>query len=245
MRLLQITDCHLFADPQQVGPGNINPFQSLQKILSLALSLAPDGVLFTGDLSGDGSEQSYQHFAALAESWLREIPWYTIPGNHDLNPFYDEILHRKNLAVGSSWKFNGWLVHGLDTRWQGTRGRVCTHALNRIGDSIAANPNDGHILALHHHPLPSLSWMDRHDLENAEVLLNWLQSHTNLPLVVHGHVHAEMELHFGHSAILGAPASAWQWQLSEDFGVDPQAPGLRIIDLEHPNQWCSSIRRIA
>ena len=64
MRLLQLSDCHLFADHAQTGYG-VNPYQSLSRVLECAAGESPDYVIITGDVSGDNSEESYRHFLSL------------------------------------------------------------------------------------------------------------------------------------------------------------------------------------
>ena len=76
IRLCQISDCHLFADPSSVGYGDVNPYESLYRVLAQVAHSAPDGVIVTGDISGDDSEQSYAHFLALMTKHLGNIPWW-------------------------------------------------------------------------------------------------------------------------------------------------------------------------
>ena len=65
IRIAQITDCHLPADPKQQYRG-INPRDNLNTLLQKVKDLAPNLVLASGDLSEDGSRISY---LALQQYW--------------------------------------------------------------------------------------------------------------------------------------------------------------------------------
>ncbi|MCP4949366.1 MAG: hypothetical protein GY923_17890, partial [Aestuariibacter sp.] len=92
MTLIQISDCHLLESPARSGYGDINPLQSLEAVLKTVASLDVDGVLVTGDISGDDSEQSYQHFIQAINQHLPDIPVKVIAGNHDNNRHFDTLL---------------------------------------------------------------------------------------------------------------------------------------------------------
>ena len=92
MTLIQISDCHLLESPARSGYGDINPLQSLEAVLKTVVSLDVDGVLVTGDISGDDSEQSYQHFIQAINQHLPDIPVKVIAGNHDNNALFDTLL---------------------------------------------------------------------------------------------------------------------------------------------------------
>ena len=92
MIIIQITDCHLFSEVQKIGYNNINPYQSLQHILSEVTLRRPNVLLVTGDISGDGSGQSYQHFSRLLDETGINCQIGIIPGNHDNQAQMKHIL---------------------------------------------------------------------------------------------------------------------------------------------------------
>ncbi len=110
MTLIQISDCHLLESPARSGYGDINPLQSLETVLETVVSLDVDGVLVTGDISGDDSEQSYQHFIQAINQHLPDIPVKVIAGNHDNNalmipyclPGYSRLITAGNWENGVS-----------------------------------------------------------------------------------------------------------------------------------------------
>ncbi|HBS17933.1 MAG TPA: metallophosphoesterase, partial [Halomonas sp.] len=80
MRLIQITDSHLYADKQARSRAGI-PWQQFQRVLEAVITERPDVVVFTGDISQDETAASY----ALACEALSALPcpWFWIAGNHD------------------------------------------------------------------------------------------------------------------------------------------------------------------
>ena len=82
LRLLQLTDTHLFADPGGILYG-VNTRNSLTAVIA-AIKRAgerPDAILVTGDLSQDESTTSYQILRDMLAQL--EAPVFVLPGNHD------------------------------------------------------------------------------------------------------------------------------------------------------------------
>ena len=79
-RLIQISDCHLVADPDGWFCG-VQPYRQLELLLSQLQSNQPDAVLLTGDLTQDHSLASYQLISQLFSDW--SCPVFYLPGNHD------------------------------------------------------------------------------------------------------------------------------------------------------------------
>lgn len=243
MRLLQLSDCHLFADHAQTGYG-VNPYQSLSRVLECAAGESPDYVIITGDVSGDNSEESYRHFLSLMNQYLPGCEWRVIAGNHDSNAHFEAIFADHILHAGNAWCIKNWKVHGLDTRFQGARGQILPAELQAVSADINSTADCFHLLALHHHVVPTGSWMDKHALENPQDLLAWLESATGIALAIHGHVHAGLCYEAAGIPVLSVPSTCWQWQLGPEFGTAALPPGFREIMLSPDGEWTSSVRRI-
>ncbi|MBU2977558.1 metallophosphoesterase [Alteromonas sp. C1M14] len=242
-RLVQLTDCHLCADSGQ-SFYNVNPYKALHRVLSQVAKDAPDGVLVTGDISGDDSAQSYQHFIASMKLFLPDCPWRVIPGNHDKNDAFYEAMGQTQLQAGVPWSLPKWHIHGLDTRLVAARGTVRENELASVAAAMAEHPQSAHLVALHHHIQPTHSWMDQHSLTNPDVLLAWLAQNHRVSLLIHGHVHAALAYTASQKTVLAAPSTCWQWALNNDFAVAPLAPGYRVIELADDGSWSSWIRRV-
>ena len=82
MLLVQLSDSHLFAEEDGRLLG-MNTADSLQRVIERVLEEQPhiDLVLATGDLSQDGSVESYERFRDLCAVIPADSRWF--PGNHD------------------------------------------------------------------------------------------------------------------------------------------------------------------
>tara|TARA_B100000519_G_scaffold90782_1_gene78933 strand:- start:1013 stop:1750 length:738 start_codon:yes stop_codon:yes gene_type:complete len=243
MKLIQISDCHLFESPELSAYGDINPAESLSAVLVDAVEQQPDGLLFTGDISGDDSGASYQLFLSLLNQWGGEIPWRVIPGNHDNNPYFDQVLKANWLRADTPWILKGKYIHGLDTRLEETLGVIDEKQLANVAATITTAPEAGHLLAIHHHPVATGSWMDNHALQNTAALTRWLSKHP-IKAVLHGHIHAETQAQLSDIPVFGVPSSCWQWQLSAKFGLASEKPGFRVIEWAENGTFTSRIHRI-
>ena len=245
--LLHISDCHLFGDTTRQGYGAINPQLSLKQILIDAFKLCENisAVIVTGDISGDDSLASYQHFTILMENHVT-TPVYVIAGNHDNNPHFD-TLSAYHLVAGKPVELGDWQIHGLDTRFDGARGQVDTQELKAIGKQVTENSHRHHLLAMHHHASPSESWMDKHDLSNADAFLHWVEEGIALAAIIHGHVHSPLRYTLGTDnpvPVMGCPASCWQWEMASEFALSHEQPGYQLIRLHDDGTLTCDIKRI-
>ncbi len=85
VRILQITDTHLFAEKHETLLG-VNTWDSYQSVLDAIHAESPeyDLIVATGDLAQDQSAAAYQHFAEGIASFRAPCVW--LPGNHDFQP---------------------------------------------------------------------------------------------------------------------------------------------------------------
>lgn len=244
MKLIQISDCHLFDDTDKIGHGDVNPYQSLSRVLDDIAKTDCDGVVVTGDISDDDSHASYGHFMVLMEDKLGELPWKIIPGNHDNNEHFDALTQR-HLVAGDPWVIGKWCLHGLDSRTETTQGNVNQKQLAATQSALAQYTSKSHLLCLHHHLVPTNSWMDNHNLTNADDILAWLADQPQLEYVIHGHIHNPQESTHNANKIFAAPATCWQYAMSDAFGVSDDAPGYRLLELEDDGTFTTSVRRVA
>ncbi|MDA4626591.1 metallophosphoesterase, partial [Enterobacter hormaechei] len=97
VRILQITDTHLFAEKHETLLG-INTWESYQAVLSaIHASQRPcDLIVATGDLAQDHSSAAYQHFAEGIASFAAPCVW--LPGNHDFQPAMYSTLQESGIS---------------------------------------------------------------------------------------------------------------------------------------------------
>lgn len=245
--LLHISDLHLFGDKQKKGYKDVAPLVTFERVLvhAMANTETIDGLIVTGDITGDNTHASYQHFVSVIQA-LPPIPVWVIPGNHDNNQYYANALHPYHLSYEEPARLGRWCLHGLDTRQTGTRGEARVAARRRISKNIDASPHHFHVVALHHHVLPSNSWMDKHELINADAFVKWIETHPQLRAVLHGHVHSPLRQAIGSNNCLsfGAPSTCWQWELTPDFNISADAPGYQLFSLYDDGNLMCEVKRV-
>lgn len=118
VRLLQITDTHLFASAEGRLLA-VRTAESLAAVLEqVQVNEHPfDLILATGDLSQDHSPESYQRFASMMAPLARPIYW--LPGNHDDGPLMTEYLHAAGISEAKQLVGEHWQVMLLDTQVRG------------------------------------------------------------------------------------------------------------------------------
>lgn len=242
--LAQLTDCHLFADKDKCGYNDINPFRSLQLLLDQAKTFNPNKLIVTGDISGDGSEQSYQHFLSLINDAGMLDKLHTIPGNHDDEKRYASLLGQYDLCSQGSLTLATWQIHGVNTMYQGTLGKISLEDLDYLADTIKQSPNQNHLVCCHHHPIACGSWMDKHNWINKHEFIQLVERYKNIKAVLFGHIHTASETQIDHCRYLSAPSSCWQWANTNDFGLANASPGLRVIELHQDGNFQTSISRL-
>ncbi|MCY7296279.1 metallophosphoesterase [Alteromonas sp. a30] len=244
IRLLQISDCHLFADTQKCGYADINPLLTLNAVLDSAKKERPDRILLTGDVSGDGSVKSYQHLYNALDSrgWLANTRM--IPGNHDdpnlmMRQFNDKICRVNGFEDVGQWRF-----HYLNSHHEGTKGLVEKSRLDELEQDISQASEKHQIVAVHHHPLDCIHWMDKHDWVNRDEFLQLMHFMPKPVRVLYGHVHHAVNRTFNAQEYYACPSTCWQWAQTEQFGVSDVAPGYRMIELGNNGEWLTWINRI-
>ncbi|MDR5860739.1 metallophosphoesterase [Halomonas eurihalina] len=231
MRLIQISDCHLHADPAARSRIGI-PHHQFVRVIEAVASWRPDMVLVTGDVSQDETAASY----ALAARELARLdcPWYWLPGNHDeparmaeCRAFEDSVtLGQRRLLL-------------LDTQIPGqTHGALGAARLEALAERLAEDDRPT-LIAMHHPPIGVGSrWVDALGLVDAEAFWEVLATHERIEAILCGHIHQAFEYHratpHGDVPVYACPATSDQFLPgAETFAVDAAAlPGFRVLDLD-------------
>jgi Icc protein len=246
MKIIQISDCHLFADDKKVGYNNINPFHSLEKVLVSVTEHRAELLLITGDISGDGTGQSYQHFSGLLQAAKIPCQIAVIPGNHDNQAqltanIFDEYLWLQHPQLVLP---NHWHIHLLDTQYHRTLGHLSKNNLNALDEYVNRHSNDYHLLAAHHHPIPCGGWMDKHDWTNSQDFNAVVAKNQAIKGVIYGHIHTAIEQQINHCLYMACPATCWQYANQECFATSDLKPGFRVINLLKNGQITTSVHRL-
>jgi 3',5'-cyclic-AMP phosphodiesterase len=241
----QISDSHLYADANRAlldpqGNPVCVPETTLLMVLDHVgrLESRPDLLLLTGDLSDDGSAESYQrldrNLAGLG------IPYHWIPGNHD-----SPGRMAMDLTGNSShFSFRGWhfgllsskaLPEGRDD------GEVSAATLEELDRFLRAHLGPT-LLAVHHPPLEIGSpWLDDcYPLRNASVLRQMISNFPQVKVVVSGHAHQFFSQQRRGILYLGTASTSSQLVPRSDsarlVGTPPDyrdaVPGYRLLMLK-------------
>jgi len=231
VRLLQITDPHLFGDPNGRLRG-VNTLASLQRVLEHALShrRALDAVLCTGDIVND-EPAGYAHFECLTADI--GVPVLCLPGNHDDARALRAALNHEPFQVGGHADLGRWRLVLLDSSVPGrASGHLAAAELRRLREAIEST--DRHVMVgLHHQPVPMSSrWLDTLGLDNAEELLAITDMHANVRAISWGHVHQCFDSHRRGVRLLATPSTGAQFQpLASEFAIDSRPPAYRLLNL--------------
>ncbi|WP_227368550.1 metallophosphoesterase family protein [Halomonas sp. M20] len=227
MRLIQITDCHLHADPDARSRTGY-PLVQLQKVVKRARQLRPDIVLVTGDISQDRTQASYRCAATLFSSF--GCPWFWLSGNHDAHDLMN-VVHplQDEIDLGS------WRLLLLDSQVEGhPHGELGKKQLETLAERLGKDERRV-LLALHHPPITiDSNWMDAIGLKDRDAFWQTLAPYSQVNAVLCGHIHQTLAQRLDNVLVYGCPATSDQFLPgSADFAVDDDAlPGFRVIDLE-------------
>ncbi|MFK0569707.1 3',5'-cyclic-AMP phosphodiesterase [Endozoicomonas sp.] len=244
IRVLQITDPHLFADASATLMG-INTSATLDAVLAKVHSdfQAIECLLVTGDLTQDDSEASYRHLTEKLSTL--KAPGYWLCGNHDqpgLMTAVNPSAMKKQVLLGK------WQILLLNTRVDGeVFGYLSDSELALLDSYLAQEPDKHCLLALHHHPAPINSqWMDSSMLKNPDDLALTLSQHSNVRGIIHGHVHQARDYEFCGLPVMATPSTCVQFAPeSDEFLADTRQPGFRVLDLMPDGQIESQVIRIS
>lgn len=251
IKLLQITDPHLFKDEKAalLGVNTQDSFAQVLKEIQQTIQQSAvefDLILATGDLVQDSSDEGYQRFVEMVKPFNKPVFW--IPGNHDFQPKMVECLNQppmnaaKHLLLGEHWQ-----VLLLDSQVYGVpHGQLSQHQLDLLQETLAQYPDRYALIVLHHHLLPTRSaWLDQHNLRNSHELAEVLAPFSNVKGILYGHIHQQVDSQWQGYQVMATPATCIQFKPdSQHFALDTLQPGWREIELCADGSIVTEVKRI-
>lgn len=244
LRVLQITDPHLMADPAGELLG-VNTRDSLDAVIALiqAEEGEPDVVVVSGDIAQDGSEAAYRAFQDRMTAFSCPVIWFA--GNHDNVEVMQGVIGgtgaaRKRLVLG------GWQLIFLDSSVPGkVHGELTPSELAFLEASLSEHPDLPALIALHHHPVDiDCDWMSDIGLRNRDELMQIVSQQGQVRGVLWGHIHQQWESCQGNVRLMATPSTCIQFAPeSSGFSVDGLAPGYRWLELFADGDIASHVRR--
>lgn len=248
MRLLHFTDSHLFADPEGCLKG-VNTADTLARVFALAGERDPgaDALLLTGDLSEDGSRESYERLVDGVEQL--GVSAFALSGNHDNRSAMMRAFIRPGGSIRMDGDFvgAGWQVLMLDSVKNGEVGGALSKAeLDRLDRLLSIRDGLHALVCLHHQPVRMGSkWIDAIGLENGDELLRVIRRYPHVRTVLWGHVHQEFDEERDGVRLLSSPSTCVQFEPgAKTFSLEKKAPGYRWLELFPDGRIKTGVRRI-
>ncbi|MGB5210379.1 MAG: phosphodiesterase [Gammaproteobacteria bacterium] len=243
--ILQLTDSHLFEDPERQLKG-VATCASFRRTLQHALALwQPDIILLTGDISEDQSPESYRFLRETLEP--AQTPVFCIPGNHDDPTVLASILDSDNFHYCQTLRRGNWLLPMLNT-WDGERagGRIGADQLAELDQQLADTDAEHALICLHHQPVPvGSAWLDSVGLADRDALMAVLSRHSRVRGLLWGHIHQTYDQRRDGLRLMGTPSTCYQFVPGVDaFALDRLGPGFRRLKLRRDGSMDSQITQL-
>lgn len=238
LKFVHVTDTHLL-DQAEDTFHSLNTKKSLETVLSHSQARYPDidFLLFTGDISQTGSEQSYTLFKSVIQEY--DLPIYCIPGNHDTPKLLQNIIpncpdssiNTIQLGAFSLVLLNSWVEdkhHGMVTQ----------RCLQQLDEHLKNSEDKFNIIAIHHPPVSiNSSWLDQIGLQNQTDFLQVINQFPHNALLLFGHVHQEIDQQLDKLRLLATPSTCHQFKANSKtmHCIAPPAPAYRYIKLSTTN----------
>lgn len=246
LRVLQVTDTHLFADLSGQLAG-VDTERSYAEVMEKVLSefWPVDLILATGDLVHDGSESGYHRLKSQFEDLA--VRTLVIPGNHDNSTVMRRIFSAGRVTWSDSALLGRWQFVMLDSSLAGSAaGHLPRSQLQMLEQCLSSHPEHHALICLHHHPLPiGCDWIDRIAVDNGSELFEILDRHERVRGVIWGHVHQEFEATRRGVRLLASPSTCVQFRpRQQDFAIDDAPPGFRWLQLYPDGRLKTSVIRV-
>lgn len=237
MLILQLTDFHVTrAGTLLAGVDTRAAFSRLMHHVA-RLEPRPDLILVSGDVAETGADEEYEWAAAGLRAL--GIPFFVVPGNHDLREPMRLAFGVETGAepdhLGFSHMLGGIRIIGLDTLVEGqAHGAFSPAQLIWLERELEAAGTQPILIVMHHPPFKTgLPAMDEIGLlEGEEPLARLLAGRKNVAGILCGHVHRAICGDFVGIPTRIAPSASHQFALDFErtghFTIVQEAPQLAL-----------------
>lgn len=238
MLIGQLSDLHLKkgAAPAYNAADTAARFESTIDYISRCGS-KPDIYIITGDISDDGSPDSYDLLKFYLEKL--EAPALVIPGNHDnkenLTLVFDHHPYLREAVVENDRPYMCYAVDdyelrliGLDTVTPGRHGGgLGLGRLKWLEKTLSEKPDRPTLVFMHHPPFASgIGHMDKEPFVNRGKLADILRRHHQVVRIACGHIHRSIVAEFAGRTAVVAPGVGMQ--IPVDLKI--QAPSNFLLE---------------
>jgi 3',5'-cyclic-AMP phosphodiesterase len=239
LRILHLSDSHLFGD-DSLQYDQVDTLAALQRVLERAGTVdRADALVLSGDLSNDGSVQSYRRLRRLVEPWAAAHGSAVVyaMGNHDLPAGFEEVLgDREGVTT-----VRGFRIVCVDSSVPGAGvGELRPAQLDWLRGVLQTPAPNGTVLVLHHPPVPAATaLLAALELRNPEQLLEVCRG-TDVRLILCGHYHHPMAAEFGGIPVVVAPGIANTSDALAPAGTERATVGSGFAVVELPVSGAAS-----
>ncbi|MCW2487852.1 metallophosphoesterase [Candidatus Symbiopectobacterium sp. NZEC127] len=235
MRILHLTDTHLFSDKSGDVQAKmhherfinfINHFNKNRKLLNV------DSVIVTGDISHDGSAISYDVFFENMDSL--SIPYAVLPGNHDdLGNLDTAIKIAKHTVAVEQLSNASWALFGLNSVVpREDYGFINKDTLYKLREDLTDTTCENIAIFLHHHLVPvGTPLVDICKLMNSDDLLTICHD-SPVKFIGTGHAHTLFQRKIDNILVSVSPALCSQWENGTSAVSIVNNSGFSIIALD-------------
>ena len=220
MLIAQISDTHIAAPGQKtygIAPMAENLVRCVESINNL--SMMPDVVLFSGDVTNDSTSAEAERAASILAAL--ECPYYLVPGNHDDRDVLWDVFGGK-ACPSRSGGFINYVVEGealriiaLDSVSQGeSGGMICDGRAAWLRDCLAQGAGQPTVIFMHHPPLKcGVPETDLDGFAGADILGEVVAQHPNIERILCGHIHLLTHARWNGTVVTTAPSMGMQLEL--------------------------------
>lgn len=230
-QVLQISDTHLLQEGALVSRtlDTASPLRRLVvRITELREEIGElDAILVSGDVSDDGSDESYELFKSILSPL--NLPIFAVPGNHDQRAPFRTAFSKSGYLPRSgklNWhqKLGPFQIIGLDTLVEGQGGgELDSQTLDFLIAELRQIHGSPVIVMFHHPPFDTgITFMDSIGLKSGgHRLEEILASFSGDLMVVCGHIHRNISTQIGGHAVMTAPSvcSSFLYNIHNDAPV--------------------------
>lgn len=208
-----------------------------------------DILLVTGDISQDGSAESYRRFHEKIA--CIDSPTYFLQGNHDYVKPMIEQFGQQHVAPcvlpQTDIKPSPWQIILLNSSVENqVGGHFGKEQLDFLEQALEGDSESPTMLCFHHHPmLIDSEWLDKQVIDDAQDFFNIVDRFNNIKLCIYGHVHQDRLTIRKQLPFYASPSTCVQFKPEmKDFSLDDKAPAYRWIRCFDNGKFETTVHRL-